>query len=82
MFYKVTDEAPKTRKGQITELWRDRQWLISRPEFKNRLETTFSRFSNLELKIMFFLFLKDKQGAMLLKALHVVGAVYSVGETF
>jgi len=82
MFYKITDEAPKTRNGQITEFWTDRQWLISRPKFKNRLQFTFNRFSSLKKKITFFHFLKDKHGTMLLKALHVVGAVSSVGEMF
>jgi len=82
MFYKVTDEEPKTKKWQITEFWRDRQWLISRTHFKNRLEITFNRFSSLEMKIIFFLFLKDKHETMLLKALHVAGAVSSVGEAF
>ena len=82
MFYKVTDEATKTGKGQITEIWRDRQWPISRPKFKNRLEITFNRFSSLEKKTTFFHFLKDKHGTMQLKALHIVGAVSCVGETF
>jgi hypothetical protein len=77
MFQEVKDEPQKIKIRQITEFWKSRQLLISRPYFKNRQEYTFKRFSGLEKEVAVFHSFKIQHWTMRFKALHVVGKVSS-----
>jgi len=48
IFQKVANEAQRNKNKEITEFWRGRQCLISRPHFKNRQEFICKTFNSLE----------------------------------